>query len=541
MAIGETYTCTFDGVPPEAPDFTGLVLWTVGEDYNIKDPSFSIVSQNVVESVCVVTMTMLTDGALITQDDLIVIDPDINFYVYTLTAPITLVGEETEVEDYIGPITKIRVPLVWAYFNTPTGGGNLIAQIYYAKPNVYMGSLVAESSPVNMEEKISKVPYQEHWSGYGIDEEDWIEFNFPSTFIESSNILIAFRLENGPFSEILTAGASYSPTPLEYNWDFLDEVWDAGSTNFGCKIYNGETLVGNIPIDNSFVSYLGIYQGGGETQGPNVGQHTKLEITVNPDLNKPINPTPAHESTEVDFSDLTLSWENGGGATSYDVYFGNTVLFDEFIFLDNTAETSIEVPYTITGDNVAEQVQAFVGEQTVFNKIDWNDVLYWRVDARDDEDNIVTGDVWSFDPRPPKTTTPSPVDEYDEMTLDYGDFGWETVDIATSYDTYIGTALIPFVNVINSGVTNSITQSDFIAGIKTGFNSYGLADYGSTYYWRVDPKNLFGVTEGDTWTFTTLPFLPPLDLHAEYGISWYALSTRRSLVTCARNKVWYEE
>lgn len=261
------------------------------------------------------------------------------------------------------------------------------------------------------------------------------------------------------------------------------------------------------------------------------------------ELSKPINPTPENESTEVDFSGLTLSWENGGGATSYDIYFGNTVLFDEFIFLGNTTEISIEVPYTITGDNITEEVQAFVGEQTVFNRIDWNDVLYWRVDARDDEDNVVTGDVWSFDSRPPKTANPSPANESGGITLHWGGFEWDPVILAISYDTYIGTDLIPFVNVINSGETNSISQSDFIDGIKAGFNAQGLASYASTYYWRTDAKNLFGVTEGDAWNFTTIGFLPPFNFHtdAEFDMTWYALATNRHLVACARNKVFYED
>lgn len=258
-------------------------------------------------------------------------------------------------------------------------------------------------------------------------------------------------------------------------------------------------------------------------------------------LTKPTNPTPENESTEVDWSGLTLTWENGGGAVSYDVYFGNTVLFDEFIFLGNTEDTSIVVPYTMTGDNITVQGRAFVGEQTVFNEIDWNDVLYWRVDARDGEGNIVTGDVWSFDPRPPKTSTPSPANEYAAMTLDWSAFGWDAVAIATSYDTYISSDGSSFTNVINSGATNSITQADFLTGIKSGFNSAGLASYNSTYYWRTDSKNLFGVTEGDTWEFTTITFLPPLNLQSEYDVYWYALATKRALVVCADNKVWYEE
>jgi len=38
----------------------------------------------------------------------------------------------------------------------------------------------------------------------------------------------------------------------------------------------------------------------------------------------------------------------------------------------------------------------------------------------------------------------------------------------------------------------------------------GLADYNTSYYWRVDTVNQFGITAGDEWTFTSISFCPPL-------------------------------
>jgi hypothetical protein len=328
------------------------------------------------------------------------------------------------------------------------------------------------------------------------------------------------------------------PVGAERGWMVLGTVasWASGY-RFG-YIINGTDLIHENSASGDSDGYYLFYE---DNKHRLFGMRSYIEVPL-PLPSKPINPTPAHESTEVDFSGLTLSWESGGGTeTSYDVYFGSTVLFDEFVFLGNTVELSTVVPYTITGDEVDVDVEAYVGDPNVFNKIHWNVPLYWRVDARDDEDNVAEGDVWWFDARPPKATTPAPVEEYGQMTLDWGSFSWDPVTIATSYDTYLGLPAQPFTNVINSGVTPSITQSDFIAGVKTGFNPAGLADYGADYNWRVDSKNLFGVTEGDTWTFSTIALLPPLDLHSEYDITWYALSTKRSLLVCARNKVWYEQ
>jgi len=258
---------------------------------------------------------------------------------------------------------------------------------------------------------------------------------------------------------------------------------------------------------------------------------------------KPINPTPEHESEEVDWSDLTLSWEDGGKATSYDVYFGNTILFDEWVFLGNTEDTSIVVPYTITGDNVTEEVQAYAGDPLdwMHTQIDWNVPLFWRVDARN-EQGTTEGDVWWFDARPVKTAAPTPENSYTNMTLDWMDFEWTGAPTATSYDTYIRTEEISFINLINSSVLNSIDQSDLINAVEVIFGK-NTADYDTNYYWRVDSKNLFGVFEGDSWMFTTIPFLPPAMSKYWNGEEWKwsgenFISTEKKLVAAANNRIW---
>ena len=87
--------------------------------------------------------------------------------------------------------------------------------------------------------------------------------------------------------------------------------------------------------------------------------------------------------------------------------------------MGNTAETSIVVPYTITGDNITEEVQAFAGDPLdwVHTQIDWNVPLYWRVDSVLGGE-VTTGDVWWFDPTPAKVTVPSPTDGLTGITLD---------------------------------------------------------------------------------------------------------------------------
>ena len=85
----------------------------------------------------------------------------------------------------------------------------------------------------------------------------------------------------------------------------------------------------------------------------------------------PVNPNPAHLATEVSLTE-TLSWSNGGGATSFDVYFGT-----------NPSPGSAE----------------FKGNQTgvTFNpgRLWHSTTYYWRIDARSDF-GTTTGDVWMF-------------------------------------------------------------------------------------------------------------------------------------------------
>jgi len=122
---------------------------------------------------------------------------------------------------------------------------------------------------------------------------------------------------------------------------------------------------------------------------------------------KPTNPSPAHQATEVDFSGLTLSWEDGGDADTFDVYIGPSASLTKVS--DSQADTSY-----IT--SIAEL-------ESVFGASPINQKIYWRVDAKN-ESGVTQGDEWWFDARPAKPTNPTPEDEYDEMTLDWTTFSW---------------------------------------------------------------------------------------------------------------------
>ena len=84
------------------------------------------------------------------------------------------------------------------------------------------------------------------------------------------------------------------------------------------------------------------------------------------------NPTPSDADTFVDFSDLTLSWDDGGGADTYDIYLGPVGNLS-LVSLDQ-AETSLTID---TAD------------------VPWGQTIYWRVDATN-VNGTTTGDTWSF-------------------------------------------------------------------------------------------------------------------------------------------------
>lgn len=91
---------------------------------------------------------------------------------------------------------------------------------------------------------------------------------------------------------------------------------------------------------------------------------------------KAINPNPSNGATGRPVN-LVLSWANGGGATSYDVYLGRTDA-PNIVLATNRTETSY---------NLGSLVQ--------------DADYYWRVDSRNSAGKT-TGDVWRFTTAPPK-------------------------------------------------------------------------------------------------------------------------------------------
>jgi hypothetical protein len=87
---------------------------------------------------------------------------------------------------------------------------------------------------------------------------------------------------------------------------------------------------------------------------------------------KPADPTPGMGGYEPPVGTL-LSWSNGGGAASYDVYLGTTPAPGESEFKGNQPATTFD-PGALAPDTT----------------------YYWRIDARGTGGGVTRGDVWQF-------------------------------------------------------------------------------------------------------------------------------------------------
>ena len=107
--------------------------------------------------------------------------------------------------------------------------------------------------------------------------------------------------------------------------------------------------------------------------------------------------------------------------------------------------------------------------------------------------------------------------------------------MAETYDIYFGpTGDLSLISFDQSGLSVEVP--------------YAL-DYNIEYSWRVDSTNEFGTTTGDTWSFTSIVFAPPLPSGVTLdgdgnptgtptGVN--NMITLKRLVTASNNKIYYE-
>jgi CARDB len=266
-------------------------------------------------------------------------------------------------------------------------------------------------------------------------------------------------------------------------------TWTPGSgANVQIDLWKGggfwTTLVASTPNDGSWPWFVDV-----ETQGTDyrvrVADGSGNDVsdsyfTIQPCLlpSMPISPSPYNGATNRSIS-TDVSWSNGGGATSYDVYFGTDSSPDSGESRGNQTSTSYN-PGTLA----------------------YSTTYHWRIDAVNSA-GTTTGDVWHFTTQaepitlPSKPTNPSPSNGATNQSR-YTDVSWSNGGGATSYNVYFGTDPTP-----DSGESKGNRTS-------TSYNPGTLA-YSTTYHWRIDAVNSAGTTTGDVWHFTTQaePVTPP--------------------------------
>jgi len=158
--------------------------------------------------------------------------------------------------------------------------------------------------------------------------------------------------------------------------------------------------------------------------------------------------------------------------------------------------------------------------------------------------------VWTFDPRPAKASSPTPTNGASGTALNLAALSW-------TKDAYTDTSEV------------NCSWSGSVSPISTSSNSITLANYtplymdrlgySKTYTWSVGTTNEFGTTDGDDWTFDTLPMSRTVCSWSNYdgktdgpgvengdgveGVDYYwlgtnCISTVKRVVAFAGDRVW---
>ena len=232
--------------------------------------------------------------------------------------------------------------------------------------------------------------------------------------------------------------------------------------------------------------------------------HYTVSVEFVPMPSKPTTPGPGDGATLVSTA-ATLSWANGGGATSYNVYFGT------------------DSALTASGD--------FKGNQTSLSynpgTLSYSTKYYWRVDAVNSV-GTSPGDTWIFYTAPPAPNYsyhPTPEDTAIGVLINCT-LSWVNGGGATSYNVYFGT-------------DSALTASGDSKGNQTSL-SYTPAtlSYATTYYWRIDAVNSGGTTIGYSWSFTTQT-APPINPSPANGATGLSITPTLSWVNGGGEVTYY--
>jgi hypothetical protein len=182
-----------------------------------------------------------------------------------------------------------------------------------------------------------------------------------------------------------------------------------------------------------------------------------------------VGPTPADNATGV-LPSTSFSWSPAARAAGYELY------------LWKTSESAPETPTAVLSTPGYTPTATLDGETS----------YSWRVDSTNGAGST-TGTVWQFTTGelPEAPTGPVPADLASDVVRQLPKLDWSDSPSATSYRVYLwpsseAAPTTPFATTSSSELALPV-----------------LLDADTTYSWRVDPVNEYGIGEGTTWTFTT--------------------------------------
>ena len=212
--------------------------------------------------------------------------------------------------------------------------------------------------------------------------------------------------------------------------------------------FGASPLPGGLSLTNETVS--GTPSSGGATNvtltATNAaGTDTRiLGLTIYVPPNKPTTPSPANDARDTGLA-VTLSWQDGGGATGYDVYFGTT-----------------DPPANVASTTATSYTPGTLSPTTRY---------YWRVDAKGDGNTLTTGDSWSFvTATPPTITSPAAASGTVGVSFTLGLTATGSTPI-----TYTASALPPGLSLSGTAISGTPTAAGSTNLTLTASNIAGTA------------------------------------------------------------------
>ena len=273
---------------------------------------------------------------------------------------------------------------------------------------------------------------------------------------------------------------AHSPSPAHGATNVSGNItlsWSNGGAASAYKVYlgtdstpdNGEYkgqqtgasyVAGTLAAGTTYYWRIDSVNAGGTTTGSVWSFTTKL-----PPPSAPISPTPADGAPRRSIA-TNLSWQNGGGATSYAVYFGADATPDSGEF---------------------RQTQSGTGYDPGI--LSYNTTYYWRIDSVNAA-GTTAGPVWAFTTEGPvwafTTAGPPP-----PVTISFSDFesgwgDWRNILGSDQFDWSRDGGGTP-----SSGTGSAIDRT---LGNSSGYYAYVETSYGSAY------------NAGDTVILESIPF-----------------------------------